>query len=134
MPRVLLAGAGITLSISLPITPLPPTMRNPILLLGLSITFLGALVPMASAETIPTMNQPNNGFYEGPNPEWASLHSANGTAAHRQYHRDAVQAHILWHDQHRSEQGTAAHVDAHRLYHQQMNLSHRQFHTAPPTP
>lgn len=101
--------------------------------LRISFTLLGAIAPSAFAQAIPTMNQPDNGFYEGADPEWATLHStdARGTTEHRQYHRDAVQAHILWHAEHRSEQGTAAYENTHRINHQERNANHRAFHTFP---
>lgn len=109
-------------------------MKKTTILLGLSLTFLSTIAPPAIADTIPTMNQPNNGFYEEPNPEWATLHSTNGTVEHRQYHRDVVQAHLLWHTQHLPEKGTTAYGEAHRLYHQEMNMLHRDFHAAHPNP
>lgn len=82
------------------------------------------------------MNQPDNGFFEGPNPEWATLHSTDvrGTEDHRQYHRDAVQAHLLWHQQNQSQRDTAAYENAHRIFHQDRNMLHREFHTAPLNP
>ncbi len=111
-------------------------MLKNLVILGLSVLFLGALAPSAMAESIPTMNQPDNGFYEGPNPEWAILHSTDmhGTAAHRQYHRDAVQTHIQWHQEHQTGQGTVAYDTEHRLYHQEMNMEHRHFHFEPTNP
>lgn len=112
------------------------TMRSQLAVLGASFAILGASAPSAAAQSHPTMNQPDNGFYEGPAPEWAALHStdADGTATHRQYHRDGVQAHIQWHELRRSEQGTSAYVDDHRLVHQERNEAHRAFHTTPTNP
>lgn len=79
------------------------------------------------------MNQPDNGFYEGPNPEWATLHSTDsrGTEQHRQYHRDAVKSLNLWLEQNRQEKGTESYDSAHRLVVQERNANHRAFHTEP---
>ena len=102
---------------------------------GLAITALSIITPSAFAETTPapTMNQPDNGFYEGPDPEWATLHASDtrGTVEHRQYHREAVSDHLDWHVQNNSLQGTRAYEDAHRIFHQERNESHRAFHTEP---
>ena len=118
-----------------PITSLHSTftiMRNSVLTIGLTLSLL-AIVPSAFAQTAPTMNQPDWGFFEGPNPEWATLHSTSifGTEEHREYHRDAVRSLLLWNQEHRSEQGTTAYRDENRLFHQERNMLHRQFHTAP---
>lgn len=115
---------------------LSPSMRNRIITAGMTLSVLSSIVPLASAAEAVTMNQPNNGFYEGPDPEWATLHSTStlGTPEHREYHREAIRAHSLWHDQNRSTQGTNSYVDAHRIMHQERNMLHRQFHTAPVTP
>ncbi len=105
-------------------------------ILSLSLSLIGMFTPSAMAQTAPTMNQPDNGFYQGPDPEWATLHSTdeNGTATHRQYHRDAVQAHLSWHAEHRAEQGNAGYIIAHRISHQVRNLQHRAFHSPIVTP
>lgn len=106
-------------------------MKKQIITIGSLLTALTSFTPVAFAETAVTMNQPDNGFYEGPDPEWATLHSTDnrGTVEHRQYHRDGVQAHTTWHNEHRMEQGTAAHEEMHRIAHQDRNLDHRSFHT-----
>jgi hypothetical protein len=117
------------------IIPLLSIMKKSIITIGISVMFLGTIAQTAVAvEATPTMNQPDNGFYEGPNPEWAVLHSTNidGTAAHRQYHRDAVKALFLWLEQHRSEKGTAAYDQTYRNLLQERNMDHRHFHTASP--
>ncbi len=102
-------------------------------IIGMSVVFLGVIVPSAIAETVPTMDQPDNGFYETADPEWAHLHSTDvrGTIEHRQYHRDAIKAHFLWLEQHKSGQGTDAYNTAHRLFHKERNNLHREFHTSP---
>jgi hypothetical protein len=102
------------------------------LLLSIAFGAMCALPALpAYAQEAPTMNQPDNGFYEGRDPEWATLHSTStqGTAAHRQYHRDAVKSHTQWHAEHASELGTAAYSAMHRIFHQERNLLHRLFHT-----
>ena len=111
-------------------------MKNRTYLIGLSVTFLSLIAPSAFAADAPTMNQPDNGFYEGPDPEWATLHatSVQGTETHRQYHRDAAKTHLLWHAEHPSHQASAPYLVAHRIIHQVRNLLHRQFHTSPLTP
>lgn len=113
-----------------------PIMKNRIITLGLSVTFLSTIALPTFAQIIPTMDQPDNGFYEGPNPEWSTLHSADtrGTLEHRQYHRDAVQEHLLWHQETRFDQDTVAYENAHRILHQERNENHRLFHTAPMNP
>gem|GEM_PF-6881377 len=85
-----------------------------------------------AADAVPTMNQPDNGFYEGPDPEWATLHSqdSRGTPEHRQYHRDGSLAHLRWHTEHNMK-STTHYEDTHRIAHQKRNLAHRLFHTAP---
>lgn len=95
--------------------------------------FCSSLPAAFAAETVPTANQPDNGFYEGPDPEWATLHStdARGTTEHRAYHRNAVKDHLTWHAEHKESQGISAYKIAHRIFHQMRNLLHRQFHTAP---
>ncbi|OGJ61075.1 hypothetical protein A3C37_03355 [Candidatus Peribacteria bacterium RIFCSPHIGHO2_02_FULL_53_20] len=101
----------------------------------MSAALLAATTSPALAYTVVTMNQPDNGFFEGPSPEWATLHSTDtqGTAVHRQYHRDGATALVLWLTQSRSERGTVAYEDARRIFYQERNMSHRQFHTAPVT-
>ncbi len=108
-------------------------MRNK-LLFSLSVTFLSAVPTLAFAETPVTLNQPDNGFYEGANPEWANLHATDGNADHRVYHRDAEEARRRWYAEHQSEAGTVAYSRALRLFLQERNMKHRQFHTAPVTP
>lgn len=100
------------------------------------VLFLSALASTALAQAVTTMNQPDNGFNEAPDPEWATGHStdAGGTPEHREYHRDGVKAHLVWHEENQPEQGTAAHSDAHRLFHQDRNTDHREFHTASVNP
>lgn len=110
---------------------------NNLLSRGLALTLLAVAVPVAfAADMVPTMNQPDNGFHEGADPEWATLHSTDsrGTALHRQYHREGVRLHLNWHREHASEKGTAAYNEAHRLFHQERNMDHRDFHTAPVNP
>lgn len=104
-------------------------MRNKIII-GMSL-LLSAIVPTAFAATA-TMNQPDNGFYEGSDPEWATLHSNDmfGTEEHRQYHRDAVQKHLQWHRDN-SVENNASYENAHRLFHQERNEEHRLFHALP---
>src|SRR3990167_7778099 len=104
-------------------------MKNNIIL-SLSVTILGSIASPAIAQTIPTMNQPDNGFYEGPNPEWATLHSTDsrGTTEHREYHRDGVRSHILWHEENISGRNTGAYEEDHRIFHQDRNMLPRQFH------
>lgn len=102
--------------------------------IAIALSACGSMLPSAfAAETIAPANQPNNGFYEGPDPEWATLHStdARGTTEHRQYHRDAVKAHLTWHEEHKIEQGADAYTRMHRLFHQQRNMLHRLFHSMP---
>ena len=109
-------------------------MKNRVLTIGLTVTLLSSFAASAFAEVI-TMNQPDNGFFEGPSPEWATLHSTNmqGTAVHREYHRDGVTALLLWLVQNKAERGTAAYEDARRIFYQERNMAHRQFHTDPVT-
>lgn len=111
-------------------------MNKYIIVISISFAFLGIGVPSAMAQTVVTMNQPDNGFYEGPDPEWATLHSSDqrGTPEHRQYHRDAAQEHFLWHQEHHAEQGIVDYEFEHRLFHQERNHLHRQFHTSPFSP
>ena len=106
-------------------------MRNGIFTIGMSVLSLSFFAPSAFAATLPTMNQPDNGFFEGSNPEWAALHSTSslGTEEHRQYHRDAVQSLLQWLDAHRSEKAAATYNQAHRTFLQDRNLMHRLFHT-----
>ncbi|HLD71643.1 MAG TPA: hypothetical protein VI873_03455 [Candidatus Peribacteraceae bacterium] len=109
-------------------------MRKHIINIGMSVSLLGTIAtPAFAAEATPTMDQPNNGFYEGPNPEWAVLHSTNmeGTAVHRQYHRDAVRMLSEWLEENRPERGTSSYENAQRLFYQDRNMLHRQFHTEP---
>ena len=120
----------------LPITSPLLIMKN-LKIIGTSVTLLSMIAPSAfAAETIVTMNQPDNGFYEGPNPEWATLHSTDnrGTTEHREYHRDGVRSHILWHEENISGRNTGAYEEDHRIFHQDRNMLHRQFHTEPVTP
>lgn len=100
-----------------------------------AISLLTISTKTMAAEPVPT-NQPNNGFYQGADPEWATLHatSLSGTAEHRQYHRDAAKAHSDWHEQNRAAQGTSAYANDHRYFHQERNRLHRLFHTAPINP
>lgn len=108
-------------------------MRKHILTTGFSIALVAATVSPAFAQTAVTMNQPDNGFYEGPSPEWATLHSTDtqGTAVHRQYHRDGAAALLDWLSDHRPERGTLAYEDIRRIFYQERNMMHRQFHTLP---
>lgn len=108
-------------------------MRKHILTTGVSIALVAATVSPALAQTPATMNQPDNGFYEGPSPEWATLHSTNtqGTAVHRQYHRDGAAALLDWLADHRAERGTIAYEEIRRIFYQERNMMHRQFHTLP---
>jgi hypothetical protein len=109
-------------------------MKKHLLTIGMSISLISTIAPVAlAAEPAPTMNQPDNGFYEGPSPEWATLHSTDvrGTAEHRQYHREAVQILLQWMNEHRPDQGTSAYSDALRVMHQNRNMDHRHFHTDP---
>jgi hypothetical protein len=105
---------------------------NTIAIFAVALSLFTMALPSASAaETVLPANQPNNGFYEGRDPEWATLHStdARGTTEHRQYHRDAAQEHLTWHTKNQSGQGTSVYAIAHRLYHQVRNALHRQFHS-----
>jgi len=99
-------------------------------------TFAIGLPSAFAAEATPTMNQPDNGFHEGADPEWATLHSTDsrGTPEHREYHRQGVRLHLAWHKEHLAQRGTAAYENAHRAFHQERNMNHRQFHTAPVNP
>jgi hypothetical protein len=108
-------------------------MKNQVITIGISVVSLLTASPSAFAQTAPTMNQPDNGFFEGPNPEWSTLHSTDsrGTVEHRQYHRDAVQELLQWNAQHRADQGTSAYDGARRAFHQMRNMAHRHFHTDP---
>jgi hypothetical protein len=106
-----------------------------ILSLAVAVPLCFAMLPSASAAEPVTTNQPNNGFYEGADPEWATLHSTNaqGTEVHRQYHRDAVKAHLAWHAQNPSLT-TTGYAASHRIMHQLRNIAHRLFHTTPVNP
>ena len=123
---------------SLLYSPPNPFMKNHILTIGFVVSSLSAIASPAFAQTVPvpTMNQPDNGFFEGPSPEWAVLHSTDwrGTETHRQYHRDAVRAHLSeWHKQNRtSDRSNTVYEIAHRNIHQERNELHRLFHTAGP--
>ncbi len=101
-------------------------MRQSIITIGLSVAFLGTTIPLAIAQTIPTMNQPDNGFFEGPSPEWAIPHSTDwrGTDDHRGYHRDAA-GNLL---RYQPERRTSADENADRNFHQDRNMDHRQWH------
>lgn len=103
---------------------------------GFALVFFFIALPSALAAETPTMNQPDNGFHEGADPEWATLHSTDtrGTVEHRQYHREGVRLHLAWHAANIANKGTAAYNDAHRLFHQNRNSDHRAFHTAPVNP
>jgi hypothetical protein len=131
----MLAGAGITLRIVCPPSP-PILMRKHRNIFGLSILFLGVTASPAFAQTAVTMDQPDNGFYEAADPEWAVLHSTDmrGTMEHREYHRAAARAHLVWHDAHRAAQGLMEYENDHRIFHQERNMSHRLFHMTPLTP
>jgi hypothetical protein len=109
-------------------------MKNRLATVGLSVTLLSSFAASAFAQVI-TMNQPDNGFFEGPSPEWATLHSTNtqGTVEHREYHRDGATALLLWLAQNKAERGTASYEDARRIFYQERNMAHRQFHTDPVT-
>lgn len=108
-------------------------MKNRLFTISMSAALVATTITPAFAATVVTMNQPDNGFYEGPSPEWATLHStdAQGTAVHRQYHRDGATALLQWLNLNRGERGTAAYEDARRIFYQERNMSHRQFHTTP---
>ncbi len=110
-------------------------MRNRIIIIGQSVIFLSSIAPPVLAQVVPTLNQPDNGFYEGPSPEWAALHSTDsrGTEVHRQYHRDAVRDLNAWLQQYQDERGTTAYDEAHRIVVQERNMLHRQFHSVPVT-
>lgn len=110
-------------------------MKN-IFLLGLSVAFLGAAAPSAFAATAAPVVEPNNGFYRGPNPEWAALH-ANNTGKgedHRAYHRAAEQTRLQWYREHQGQQGTVEYHRALRAFLQQRNLMHRLYHTTTRNP
>lgn len=109
-------------------------MQNRVITIGLSVTLLSSIAASAFAQII-TMNQPDNGFFEGPSPEWATLHSTNvqGTEVHREYHRNGVTALLLWLVQNKAERGTATYEDARRIFYQERNMAHRHFHTDPMT-
>jgi hypothetical protein len=110
-------------------------MKNRIFTISMSAALLASTASPALAAAVVTMNQPDNGFFEGPSPEWATLHSTDtqGTAVHRQYHRDGAAALLSWLTQNRTERGTASYEDARRIFYQERNMAHRQFHTAPVT-
>ncbi|OGJ57526.1 hypothetical protein A2881_03720 [Candidatus Peribacteria bacterium RIFCSPHIGHO2_01_FULL_55_13] len=108
-------------------------MKHRIVTIGMSAALLASTVSPALAAVVVTTNQPDNGFYEGPSPEWATLHSTStlGTAVHRQYHRDGAAALLTWLSDHRPERGTIAYEDIRRIFYQERNMMHRQFHTLP---
>lgn len=111
-------------------------MKNRIITIGFLITSFGALASPAFAQTLPTMNQPDNGFFEGPSPEWAIIHStdSHGTEVHRQYHRDGAQKLLDWYQKNRSARGTNTYDNTNRIIHQVRNENHRGFHSAPINP
>lgn len=111
-------------------------MRNRTIIIGLAFAFLGTISSSAFAQAVATMNQPDNGFDEGPAPEWDNLHSTDpeGTEGHRQYHRDAVILLNMWFERNREERGTPAYNDAHRIVLQDRNMAHRHFHSPPVNP
>jgi len=101
-------------------------MKQSIITIGLSVAFLGTTTPLAIAQTVPTMNQPDNGFFEGPSPEWAIPHATDwrGTEDHRGYHRDAARSILRY----QPERRTSADENADRNFHQDRNMDHRQWH------
>ena len=107
-------------------------MKNSLLIIGLSVTVLSTIASTAFAETPVTMNQPDNGFFEGPSPEWAVPHATDwrGTEVHRGYHRAAVKTLL----QYLPLRRTSYQADIDREFHQDRNMNHRHFHTAPPVP
>lgn len=90
--------------------------------------FLMSGLPLPAFAAV-TMNQPNNGFYEGADPEWSALHAqdSRGTPEHRQYHTEKASEHLEWH-RNNVASTTVTYENAHRLFHQERNADHRLFH------
>lgn len=112
--------------------PLSLSLMKHRILLSLTLASIGTIAVPAFAQTAPT-TQPDNGFYQGPDPEWSTLHSndVRGTPVHREYHRDAVRTHLQWHSDTQLDRNTGAYSNTHRIRHQERNMAHRHFHTDP---
>ncbi len=96
----------------------------------MSAAMLCSAAAPAFAADVLVRTEPNKGFTLGDDPEWGSTHetSASNMGDHRQYHRNAETARVLWLTTHASERGTSAYNAALRTMLQNRNLSHRLYH------
>ncbi len=93
----------------------------------LALSFLASSSQVWAA-IVPAI-QPAGVFVTTPNPEWSSLHVASQSSTeHRQLHRDMVRMNLDWHTQYEAGKGTPGYDAEYRVFRQQTNKTHRQFH------
>jgi hypothetical protein len=131
---MMLAGADITLGISLSLLPqsLPPTiMRNYIFTTGLAVTFLffGTIAPSAIASTVNAV-EPNNGFLEQPAPIFMNA-APIPASLYPTLTQEIRAANLLVHQTDTLPIGSPEYKNAHRLLISNLRMLQRQLSFSP---